>query len=251
MSLWRTCNCRKSPWTVKSELTDSAERFVKEAPAELTVRQLIDGYQQAGSPLPAGLMICNLNSGTLPYRVLQSKFEIATLNVSLMERRLDVRWTKKGERGRWVSSASIADGFDRRTLVTLRESSRDRGEFAIQVGDVATKNLEEFCGVMAYREISVLTTQPIGKFLSELTQNNRNRECYIYANAVRQFTNLDGRLNDEDVSYIERDVLRQCDRIDLKLNDIPKFVDCVRSSRLMVFDPHERSGRKYQSSIFI
>jgi hypothetical protein len=135
--------------------------------------------------------------------------------------------------------------------VAARIGEQAQGSFAVCIGDISLNGLDDFCGLQAHYELLFLLTQPVGKFLSVLAQENSLKKCYLYASVAIQYTDLPSELGNDDYNYLEKDILQQSERLDTPLSEISDFMESVRLSKMAVFDPHARSGRQIESSIVI
>lgn len=241
-------------WTIDSELTDSAERFIRETPSEMTLRNLMEGYQKVGRKLPDGYLVCDLIRGSLAYQVLRSYFDIDTIMASQSDRRLDIRWSESLDQKRWVTSDEMYAKTDRRLQLYLRArdqsaSFRNRSyDFRILTGAIVQTGLDSFVGVYCHSSLCILQTQPIGTFLSGLLKSDKYGECFFYTQlAMRYFGSETERRAAPD---IKREISRISENVELNLDATPEFIESLMASALATFDPHARSGRKTESIIF-
>jgi hypothetical protein len=89
--------------TIESELSTSAERVVRGAPVEITLRQLMGAWQQEGD-LPNEQLVCNLDRESLALEIAQTAFEIESVELEVVDRRLVLSWREQRSPGRRVVS---------------------------------------------------------------------------------------------------------------------------------------------------
>ena len=252
---------RDSFLTVESPLRRSMETLVKEAPADITTRQLIEvlGNQP---DVPAGSsVVCNFQTYSHADRRLQENFEISHVDASLDDRRLKITWSPTGNPQRWFYLSRFLDDMIRsdRSFFSAVTEARDRmrggrelGDLYVPINGVTTSGLEGYGRFMSRGQIFLLPNSPIVDYIGGLTRESEFSRHVYAANVLLLST-----IHHYGVSYenVTEDVVTRATSnvllsdINQYLGGLPEFVAALRGTSSRMFEPFawdKRDGGRWE-----
>jgi hypothetical protein len=248
---------RREFWTVESPLSRSIETFVREAPSDITAAQLLTTLGSNFSMYP-GNTICNYSSAGYFGRMLRARFEICEVSASEPLRRINLKWTIRQKRSRWVTANEVSLRLwqqDRRLWQNLGETRArfgDSGRKAIGDGigladfisipleNIPVSGLESVGGFVSSGERYLIPGQDTAVFLASLWRHADD------VNAIRKLVGyliiMDLVIADKpSVPYPSAEMIWQYfDRAQMPffkqyLTGVDKFVTAMMASKSGVF----------------
>lgn len=183
-------------WTIDCAFFRSAEELLREVDSAASLSGLVDAIKATGMRLPQDLVLCTLVNGSSLDNYAMMDREVDLLRVDRVNRRVDMRWVKKGASPRWryftlemarrvqpegrsgydVEPASIALAF--RTGIAI-------GDVAVQVEGVGADESAVLIGGLVY----VVPQTELEKFLAPLHQRyetHRRDSDALFALAIEE-----------------------------------------------------------------
>ncbi|RAI43092.1 hypothetical protein CH341_16150 [Rhodoplanes roseus] len=163
-------------WTVESPLSRSIETFVREAPSDITASSIIKTLGNSASTYPPGCTMCTFSSSSYVDAMVRADFEISEVSASESLRRINLKWSLKGERPRWIRSEDYwkrSAQSDRR-LSSVLDWMHERGSRgATQQINLPTEKapmagLENVGGFASNGEVYIKVGEPIVEFFKDI-----------------------------------------------------------------------------------
>lgn len=233
-------------WTVESEMTRSAERILREASTELTLKQLMEILERDAPWLPEGVIVCNFNTRLLPFDVLLTDFEIDGVQMLHKERRLHVKWHRISDERHWVGRRDAELRLGRRAVEYVEEMTLRRARWArlfVANREITQQGLDEFVGFHCHQAIYILPNQPAGQFLTKLAADREFVECFVYSLIlVDHLANTESVEGDDFVKSVKQWVGRVSE-FGTELKFEAEFIEAASSGSLRLADPLATSTR--------
>ena len=244
-------------WTISSPLTNSIEYLIREMPGDMTARALISS-QTSRSPLPDGIVVCNLEETYFTRESMIASFEVKEMKGFEHDRRVDLRWGKKGAEPVWLSEESIfnkmnnlnarAAGEFRRYFLERRFRGRRRDNaILIPIASIRSLGLDDFTGIDAMGYTYLQPDTPIVNYLHPLLTARdfeKTMQSAIYVRMTHALLSPQPRDHAARKSDLERVMKSMAGgEVQEYLTDRGNFSDAVLSSNLRLFDPFAWSRR--------
>ncbi|WHU02597.1 ATP-binding protein [Sphingomonas sp. NIBR02145] len=167
--------------TIESHLNKSIEYFIKEAPTDLTSRELMKVLGNSGLQQPGSIVLCNINSYYVNEHV-QRKFDIVNVDASVETRTLTLSWDRKShDKERWFSNNDVFSDLIQADSVLYHQLSEARNRLSnvggaarystklnVPIRDIAMSNLDAFGGFVAHDARYLKLGTPVASLLADL-----------------------------------------------------------------------------------
>lgn len=150
--------------TIESSLYRSIEYFVREAPADVTTRKLMNVLGNSGTHSSDDFMVCHMGSSFVENHV-RAEFDIAEVEASIESRTITMTWHKRAGASRWLSSTNVQRELLKHDLQfyhqiaeatqTIRQQrmrGSDANGISVPTGNVVVTNLESYGSFIVNRE---------------------------------------------------------------------------------------------------
>lgn len=238
--------------TVEGRSFDALTELLRDAGAMLTAKDVADKCNFRGSPFPEGpLLTSRLNSG-VARNLFGSEFEISELRAYAVERRLDVKWGKRGADKKWIESpgehilqSRLPKEFN--LLQQYRQSRINRtGKLSAErvhvcKEEMICEGLSGHIGVIVGGEARILFGSAISKLIATLRANDDAQNvlsdivfCDVLSRGLAVITGHLAKIE------MERDLNEVLLRIDLDKEHTMAFRDALDkdSADLRFFDAY-------------
>lgn len=236
-------------WTVESPFSRSVEQFVREAPSNISAQLMLKTLGNLDASYPPGLTLLNYSASQYLARILDREFEVTEIVASEKSRRVDARWQRKQEKGRWISFKIASDALeavDRRfanVLAQMRDSGRRaRQSIKIPVGIVSSSGIDDASGVLVNRDWYLQSNDALSQFVAGLWSSAKDaadyRKLAIYFMFLEALVATRLRWQTLDEDSIRRLVEPGFfNHLAPHLTDLDAFMSAARNSSGDFFDP--------------
>jgi hypothetical protein len=239
-------------WTVESNTFASAERMLRELAANVSISSLRKAFGSNDLEMPDGPVITGYSRGGSVVGLAFGGKEVAEFIVKPDQRRVDLRWTRKGDDG----------GLWRvpRELVSRQRRELFRGfgpqQVRVLVGRNGVKsNSTDTTAIKAFGQLFVLPNTPISDFVNGKIDELGSLEPTPESDAALLFTelllrdlpnNLTGKGDQVDrfIEQLSSLVISELGRLPVVKVvedhlDMGEFAAALRASNWSVFDPSQ------------
>ncbi len=241
-------------WVVASPLVGSVESLVREAPSNITVREIIN-LTHGPDWLPQGITISDPASSPLAIETLFRRFEVKEFVAHTHQRRIDVKLGLKAEAPLWLSDATVSRQLRRvdplayrRVYQALRERSNVRaGGVHVAGANVGAVGLDDYGAVDVLQSTYILPEEGISRLIFSLYAEGTSESLSRCSSLFSLWTRIRSRIPRNfkiTQDYVARSVKQLESQIpDVSLDSVD-VAEALFATSFRVFDPSAWARRE-------